>query len=693
MAFVFRSPRVTNLSQIESNSDTIPKEKNNNSIMNSSNSLQSNKNISQKIGKIKAPFGIRTKKTYISDINIKELTPGPGTYEIKTDFIKNKFNTNKTSPDDEISENEKNKRLFISKKDRLDKNQYETDVPGPGKYFPDSNKKKFNIYNTLSKKSNWIKPEKTINYEPFSTSRILSIPSKGIDFGYEYNKKGVLILSEDPAKHIKFSGTKNNSVGPGQYNSETYDKKNTKIGILDWNKSISTTHSKKLSEDKKNNMSNNLTNLSQYESSNYFFCNNSTEPTTNNKSLSIVNFNKKNRTKNYFYNGWDMDRKYFEIKFSNNKIYKNDNFAKTINRSNISPFFKTDTKNTKPTETYNTNETDSRETDNYFSTNYFTPKTISENYQFFGSTLSRGIMYPKVKISNNNKFEKNSLYKNEIDKNEILLNTLNVSSGINSSIKNKNNNSKSENKKHKIIIKKIDKGDFIKEISKSLKKEHASNLGPGSYDPKYLSKNNFSYEIGNFGSLERRFPFHKKTNQENGGVLSYLYLENWGPKQRTNYKKKVLPQNILKKANEGISKNKMNIFRDKIMEETRKQPPLGTYDVEKVNTIESKVKKNVANASKNSPGFGTSGNRVLFEEQLKKDYTGNDDFIIEGKGFIQKEKRQNYVPFLSNTRRDDIDNFEKDRLTNIGGKIGGPGYYKTDSYFDWNKKSYNILFN
>ncbi len=116
MAFVFRSPRVTNLSQIESNSDTIPKEKNNNSIMNSSNSLQSNKNISQKIGKIKAPFGIRTKKTYISDINIKELTPGPGTYEIKTDFIKNKFNTNKTSPDDEISENEKNKRLSIPMK-------------------------------------------------------------------------------------------------------------------------------------------------------------------------------------------------------------------------------------------------------------------------------------------------------------------------------------------------------------------------------------------------------------------------------------------------------------------------------------------------------------------------------------------------------------------------------------------------
>ena len=690
MAFVFRSPRVTNLSQIQSNSDICLKEKNNISIMNSSNSIQSNKNISQKIGKIKAPFGIKTKKTLFSNINIKEITPGPGSYDIQTDFIKNKFNTNKTSPDDDIAPTDKNKRLFISKKDRLDNNEYETDVPGPGKYFPDSNKKKFNIYNTLSKKSNWIKPEKT-NYEPFSTSRILSIPSKGINFGYEYNKKGSLILIEDPAKDIKFSGTKNNSVGPGQYNSETYDKKNNKRSILDWNKSLSTTHSKKLSEDKKNNISNNLINLSQYESSNYFFCNNLTEPTTNNNSISIINLNKKNRTKNYFYNGWDIDKKNFEIKFSNNKIYKNDNFAKTINRSNINPFFKMDTK---PTNTYLTNETESRESDNYFSTNFFSPKNVSETNQFFGSTLSRGIMYPKIKGNTINKFGRNilTMQKNKMDKNEILSNSLNVSSGLNSSIK-KINDSKSENKNNKIIIKKIDKADLIREISKSLKKENISKLGPGSYEPKFIPKNNFSYEVGNFGSLERRFPLYKKSNQENGGVLSYLYLDNWGPKKRTNYRKKVMPQSILKKLNEGISINKMNIFREKIMEETRKQPPLGTYDVEKVNTIESKV-KNAANTSRNFPAFGTSGKRVLFEAQIKKGvYTGNDNYSQEKNNWIKKEKRQNYVPFLSNTRRDDIDNFEKDRLTNIGGQIGGPGYYKTDSYFDWNKKSYNILFN
>ena len=71
--------------------------------------------------------------------------------------------------------------------------------------------------------------EKNINYEPFSTSRILSIPSKGLDFGYELNKKGELILSQDPNKNIKFLGTKNNSVGPGQYNCDIYNKKNKEV--------------------------------------------------------------------------------------------------------------------------------------------------------------------------------------------------------------------------------------------------------------------------------------------------------------------------------------------------------------------------------------------------------------------------------------------------------------------------------
>ena len=650
MAFVFRSPRVTNLSQIESNIDSFQREPNNSSVLNSTSSLVSNINTSLKK---KAPFGVVSKK--ISFYDNKEDFPGPGSYELPSNLIKNKFNKNDTSPDEDDSSSGKNKKLFISKKDRLDKNQYETDVPGPGKYFSDKNKRKFN---TMNKKSNWIKPEKIINYEPFSTSRILSIPSRGIDFGYELNKKGELILSEDPEKDTKFLGTKNSSVGPGQYNSDIYDKRNTKIGVIDWNKSMSKTQSKKKKEDKKNN----INNLSQYESTNYFFCSNSTEP-TNNNSISIVNYNTKNRTKNYFYNGWDLDRKNFEIKFSNNKIYKNDTFSKTINRSNLSPFFKPDIK--PKTDFDFGNKTEFSENEKYFSLNSFSPKTISENQQFFGSTLSRGIMFPKMKINNNIKFGRSEFkYGDNID---ILTNTLNLSNGLKSNIKK---NSKSNIKKNKIIIKQIDKGELIREISKSLKKDYSSNPGPGAYDPQLIPKTTFSNELGNFGSLERRFPHHKKSNQEEGGILSYLYLDNWGPKARTNFRNKVIPSNLIKKLNEGISKNKMGLFREKIMQETRKKPPLGTYDVEKINTIESKVKNNV-NTSKNLPAFNTSTKRILIEGQF------NRDKDIEVGEFLQENEnddkvkniRNKFVPFLSETRRYDMDNFEKERLAKIGGKF------------------------
>ena len=680
MAFVFRSPRITNLPQIESNTDTLPKEPNNSSVINSTSSLLSSNNQSHKI---QAPFGIFAKKNAFN--SSKEDIPGPGSYELTSSLIKNKFNKNDTSPDEDNSLSGDKKRLFISKKERLDKHQYETDVPGPGKYFSDKNKRKFNKYNTINKKSNWIKPEKIITYEPFSTSRVLSIPSKGIDFGYELNNKGELMLSEDPERNTKFFGTKNNSVGPGQYNSETYDKRNTKIGIIDWNKSVSSTKSKKKKEDNKNN----INNLSQFESSNYFFCSNSTETTTNNNSMSIVNYNKKNRTKNYFYNGWDLDRNNFEIKFSNNKIYKNDNFAKTINRNNLSPFFKPDINPKNEYDIGNKTEFSENENYNYFSLSSFCPKTVSDNQQFFGSTMSRGIMFPKMKINDNNKFGRNGFGKD--NKFDIVAKTLNLSDGASSNIK-KNLNSKSDKKKNKLIIKKIDKAEFIREISKSLKKDYSSNPGPGSYDPQLIPKNNYPYEIGNFGSLERRFPIYKESNQE--GVLSYLYLDKWGPKTRTSYLKKVIPHNIIKKLNEGISKNKMNIFREKVMKETRKQPPLGTYDVEKINTIESKVKHNTS-AGKNLPAFGTSSKRILIEGQFNRDKDiGIGDFSQEQKNDDKiKNIRQKFVPFLSSTRRDDMDNFEKERISKMGGKIGGPGYYKTDSYFDWNKKSYNILFN
>ena len=67
--------------------------------------------------------------------------------------------------------------------------------------------------------------------------------------------------------------------------------------------------------------------------------------------------------------------------------------------------------------------------------------------------------------------------------------------------------------------------------------------------------------------------------------------------------------------------------------------------------------------------------------------------IIVGKynlSFKEKEITQQMSPFSSNVERDGNNYFlpnNKNKKKEIG-----PGAYRYDSYFDWNKKSYNILF-
>ncbi len=56
-----------------------------------------------------------------------------------------------------------------------------------------------------------------------------------------------------------------------------------------------------------------------------------------------------------------------------------------------------------------------------------------------------------------------------------------------------------------------------------------------------------------------------------------------------------------------------------------------------------------------------------------------------------KEYEQQRIPFLSGIDRDkDGDTLFK--INDRKSSIRGPGSYRYDSYFDWNKKSYNVLF-
>ena len=422
-------------------------------------------------------------------------------------------------------------------------------------------------------------------------------------------------------------------------------------------------------------------NSSQIDS-NYFLSNVSTEPTINN-SLSIRNFNNKNKTKNYFYTNIGFDRKKIEVKFSNSKIYKNENFSRTINKNNLSTFFKLDTRPEIDIKTDYDNTSPGPGA--YLSLNNFNIRPKDEKHQFFGSTMSRGIMYPN--LTNNIKIGKNTLDSLlDIDNLSLSKNKLNKSRSYNSNIDKKKKIKKEKKiRNNKTVLEKIDKVELIKELSKNIKKDNEKNIGPGSYNPNKKIKNTFSYEVGNFGSLERRFPI-KQNRNDSPGVGAYFHLETWGPKKKNNSLNKIIPPNIYKKLKEGISANKIELFRDKIMKENHKQPIIGQYSIENINTIDSNTKKSIS-VSKNQPGFGSSFKRFyIFKNQLNEN-NGVGSYNLKPPDV---QIYQQNSAFLGSAQRDDIDNMKKNKLIN---PMAGPGSYKKDSYFDWNTKSYNILFN
>ena len=101
---------------------------------------------------------------------------------------------------------------IFTKNKQLDKNQSENSI------------KDENIY-----KSN------SISLEPFSSRRILTIPTQDYHFGYDVDEKGNMELLDDPDILDKYNGTKNNSIGPDRYNIIPSPRKRL---IIDWSKDL-----------------------------------------------------------------------------------------------------------------------------------------------------------------------------------------------------------------------------------------------------------------------------------------------------------------------------------------------------------------------------------------------------------------------------------------------------------------------
>lgn len=204
------------------------------------------------------------------------------------------------------------------------------------------------------------------------------------------------------------------------------------------------------------------------------------------------------------------------------------------------------------------------------------------------------------------------------------------------------------------------KEDIIKKIRDSnieSKKEAERVVGPGSYDP-IFSHNRPSSNVENFNVMEKRFP-EVNSKLLTPGAGSYLRIFTWATEK---------PNDFFRKSQEKPVK---------ILKQKEVFPSVGQYYPELINCIEYKINKN-----KKNMGAPFDSSNVRFKK-LKEDFpnVGPGAYNLVKKYNV---KTENLTPFLVGAKK----GFNLKCDNDVG-----PGDYISDSYFDWNKKSYNILFN
>ncbi len=190
-----------------------------------------------------------------------------------------------------------------------------------------------------------------------------------------------------------------------------------------------------------------------------------------------------------------------------------------------------------------------------------------------------------------------------------------------------------------------------------------NKIGPGLYDPRTVEKKNHS-NVSNFGSLEKRFIFKK--DESIPGPGSYMQQDKWIAEKPINIKKDMMKK-YEKKVNPLLEKPR----------ERYESPPVGSYNPDiaqsmsyKINLKANQYQSAVAPFSSMQERFGVNKSTDLGPGQYYKD--------------SKKQIDQVFPPFSSGDQRMRQD-FTKEGQP-------GPGDYSKSSYFDWNKKSFNILY-
>ena len=580
----------------------------------------------------KAPFGVNSSKDPPRN-KYNSNSPGPGSYYIQENFLKKSFNQNLTSPFDPESIEGNPQQLFISKERRFKNiNKTDNDINFPVVNFSENTK-------NFEKKTFPQYPKSKI-YKLYDPHRKISIPSD--DFYFEVKNNGDVEVKQD-IDDIKKNW---NHTGPGSYNVKYFNKNNNSI---DWSRTVNDI--KKDKNKGNNNLIEDIDKLRINTQNNTYNKFNELLQTTSNNNIGIHT-----RT-----NALNSNIEKIANKICNTEI------------NNLEEKTKKDKVETKDESVPGPGD--------YDISPYLDVPICFSNVTNFGSNSSRGLLYPnkdnKILIGQKDRkfftIIKNNKEYHEFEKSfDSEKNSNNLENKFDNKKKNKLKLNLDSYKINDLYIKNLKERNILN------KKILMDQIGPGSYDPSFsFDKNKNDNDIQSFGVLEKRF----KENPDKvnfPGVGSYQLQKSF-IKKKSNYIS-LIPPNIFRKNSEGISGNKVQEMKNQIFSENHKQPGVWNYYPEMVNSINYKIYKESNNGGK-KPGF-ISGEKRFFEPKYKyevENQVGKYNLL-----FKEKEFNQQISPFGSRAEKSD---------NKIKPKSLGPGAYRYDSYFDWNKKSFNMLFN
>ena len=732
MAFVYRSNKENKRKLYDNTSNNIGP---GSYLSHTSYNIKNNDN--------KHPFMSGSKKM-VNFINKEALNPGPGSYFKSNNFNDSKdklelfknlninyANTNnnynnlylhdngsknsiyKILDYDEITKNSKFSELLQEKikptgfliKDKRFKENNNNDVPGPGHYnrndlnyfSEDTDKNKLKSYSKTScnfslKKVNNIKNKEFDNKTNKWFNGPVSIPSKIQSFGYKL--AGNSLIQNNNGKDSLY-----NEVSPFSYDiyGMTYNAwiKKTLPGV--WSRSKT---KKSLQIENNENeafyQTDNFSNINtKYGNFNY----NKLNKNTNLKKDNIKN-NFNNSCNNYLNNTLRRNMTVYAT-IKNNKQRKHNyiNNNNTNNTNNKNDYILAQRKELERTLFKIQNE--EHPGPGYYNHNIISvAKSPPESFQCFGSKTTRfnnPIVNEEEEIPgpgsyfNRNEHKKNKRKRLHTIKANLLIKQRNNKYIQNKECKSsifKNNTTTDFSSNNESSIYNNFKSTYkIKDNKSNINKDNGTP-GPGEYNPNYdnnYHKNKLQSKTkGVFGSSEVRF-IKKISEQINKhpdtGPGSYLGLYEYNKKLPfTNPYKSNIKKGHIFDIDENNIKRKAEINNKLINRDNNKMPSVGMYNPDKVYNIQNKLIKNINKISSVFVPFNSQQRRF---DKIKKDkYKQNI-----GPGYYYKENNVEYTqkgkPFNTTVSK----GFEFP----LNNKLG-PGDYNLNSYFDWNKKSYNVYF-